>query len=67
MKNRPHVTRRGKLKNGNPSGDLSKARPCGPKHVLVAPVVRPPCQTADAAYRRPEYRTENSGRARAKS
>jgi hypothetical protein len=29
MKDRPHVTRRGKLKNGNPSGDLSKAPRCG--------------------------------------
>lgn len=31
MKDRPHVTRRGKLKNGNPPGDLSKAHRCGAK------------------------------------
>ncbi len=25
----PHTARRGWLKNGNPSGDLAKAKPCG--------------------------------------
>ena len=31
MTHQPHAKRRGWLKNGNPPGDLSKAKPCGAK------------------------------------
>jgi hypothetical protein len=33
----PHATRRGRLKNGNPPGDISKAAHCGAKTRSGAP------------------------------
>ena len=41
MTQQPHAKRRGWLKNGNPPGDLSKAKPCGARTRSGKPCLGP--------------------------
>jgi hypothetical protein len=41
---------RGRLKNGNPAGDLSNLQRCGQRHESAVSANNRLCRTADAAY-----------------
>jgi len=59
----PHEKRRGILKNGNPSGDLSKAQRCGAKNRRGKPLPVPgDAEWPVQASRRSQYGGKDAGR-----